>query len=336
MAARKLLGSIAFRLIAYYGGLAAAGGMIWLVATPGFRVRLAQLWMPGMPTLQVVDALGSTPVAPNIIAPMQALFASLAACALALPVAWVYTYTRRAQGFSQSVAHALVLLPTVVAAITVLVKESLPLAFALAGIVAAVRFRNTLEDSKDAVFIFVATGIGIAAGVELSAAATLSFVFNLATLLLFLSDFGRTPARLEGEMAEDRMRRALSMANRTSQFVARIDREILEDMAPQQLEALAERAWKRKQKAEGDEGDEADEGKTLRVRTNNLNAARGTVEAMLTRDAKRWKLKAAVPENTGEVTLEYTVRFRKSIAPEAFLAAVRGEANAGVLGADLS
>jgi hypothetical protein len=57
----------------------------------------------------------------------------------------------------------LIILPLVVAGIVVLVKDSLALAFSLAGIVAAVRFRNTLDDSKDAVYVFLATGVGLAA-----------------------------------------------------------------------------------------------------------------------------------------------------------------------------
>src|SRR5256885_7014990 len=35
----------------------------------------------------------------------------------------------------------------------------------LAAIVAAVRFRNTLKDTKDAVYIFLALAVGVAAGV---------------------------------------------------------------------------------------------------------------------------------------------------------------------------
>ena len=164
--------------------------------------------------MQVGDALSGV-AAPVIIAPLQALFASLVACVLALPVAWVYTYTRRAQGFSQSVAHALILLPTVVAAIIVLVKSSIPMAFALAGIVAAVRFRTSLEDSKDAVFILLGTAIGLASGVSPAVASVLSFVFVLLVLALWTTDFAREPAALEGVRAKRQLDRAMAIANRT-------------------------------------------------------------------------------------------------------------------------
>ena len=100
----------------------------------------------------------------------------IAAFALAVPVAWTYMWTRRMKGYRQSVVHSLILLPVVVAGVVVLVKSSIALAFSLAGIVAAVRFRNTLDDSKDAVFIFFATVLGLAAGVQIGAAVMLSML----------------------------------------------------------------------------------------------------------------------------------------------------------------
>jgi hypothetical protein len=327
MRAKSVLNSIAVRLLAYYGGLAATGALAWLVATPAFRVRLAQLWMPGMPTLQVGEALGSAP-APVIIAPMQALFASLAACALALPVAWVYTYTRRAQGFSQSVAHALVLLPTVVAAITVLVKESLPLAFALAGIVAAVRFRNTLEDSKDAVFVLLATAIGLASGVSPAVGSVLSIVFVLVVLALWTADFAREPASLEGERAKRQLERAMAVANRTSQFVARVDKEILESLAPAQLDALAERVRRRRRDVgEGDElGEQARYDRKVVVELSDGEAARPMIERALEAYTKRWRFDG-LRNGTGQATSAvYSIRLRKGVPAELLTTAIRDAA----------
>jgi len=251
--------------------------------------------------------------------------AMIAAGLLALPVAWLYTITRHKRGYRQSMVQSLILLPVVVAGVVVLVKFSLALAFSLAGIVAAVRFRNTLEDSKDAVYIFVVTGVGLAAGVELSAAAALSVVFNLTTLLLFTSDFGRTPGRLEGEIAEERMQRALSVANRTSQFVARLDSEILEGMAPEQLEAVANRAWKRRREADTGGGDEG-HGRmdsTLQVRTSDSLAMRQTIEGLLERCAKRWQFQRTEGETGGEQVLTYALKLRKNIQPTAFVDEVR-------------
>ncbi len=282
-------------------------------------------------------ALGRGAVAEPPAAQLWAMtaVAMTAAALLAVPVAWLYTITRHKRGYRQSVVHTLILLPVIVGGVVVLVKHSLALAFSLAGIVAAVRFRNTLEDSKDAVFIFVATGIGLAAGVELSAAAVLSFLFNLATLALFASDFGRSPGRLEGEMAEDRMRRALAMANRTSQFVARIDREILEKMAPEQLEAVAVRARRRQVEATGDAGAGRAMTTVLVVRTDGSHMAREAVELQLSRLTKRWQFQRAATGDDGRTELQYAMRLKKSCEPPWLLDAIHGEQAKGVLDARL-
>ena len=251
---------------------------------------------------------------------------------LALPLAWLYTITRQKRGYRQSVVHTLILLTVVISGVAVMVKYSLELAFSLAGIVAAVRFRTTLEDSKDAAFVFVATGVGLAAGVDLSLAMTLSMMVNLVALILFSSDFGRTPSRLEGEMAEERMRRAVSLANRTSQFVARLDREILEEMAPEQLEALADRAWKRRAEADVAPPESEGPGKfesMLTVRTNGSTGAREAVDNVLHALAKRWQFERGVSEAEGQV-LEYALKLKKSTQPTAFLDTLRALSNAGV------
>jgi len=323
MTARPLRESIVIRLLVYYGALAATGALMWFVASPGMRVRLWQLWMPSMPTTSVADALGPA-ATPVIIVPMQALFASLAACALALPVASVYVFTRRAQGFSQSVAHALVLLPTVVAAITVLVKESLPLAFALAGIVAAVRFRNTLEDSKDAVFVLLGTAIGLASGVSPAVGSVLSIVFVVVVLALWTTDFAREPAGLEGDRAKKQLERAMSIANRTSQFVARVDREVLESLAPSQLDALAERVRRRRRTA----GDVADDSESrfdnkLVVAVSDSEAARPVIEAALETYTKRWRFDGLRNGSENLATAVYSIKLRKGIPVELLATAVR-------------
>ncbi len=117
-------------------------------------------------------------------------FAIAGAFALAIPVAWVAMFTRRLR-YDPSLVHSIVILPIVVAGIVILVKNSLALAFSLAGIVAVVRFRNTLKDPKDAVYVFLALGVGLAAGVQaLDVALLVSFTFNLLVLGFWKFDVG--------------------------------------------------------------------------------------------------------------------------------------------------
>lgn len=102
------------------------------------------------------------------------------------PVAWVYMGARRRRGREQSFVLTLLLLPLAVAGIVIIVENSLALAFSLAGIVAGVRFRLTLDDTLDAVFIFMSIGVGLAGGIgALEVAAVLSLFFNFAVLLLW-------------------------------------------------------------------------------------------------------------------------------------------------------
>jgi hypothetical protein len=338
MAPRVPRDNIVLRLLAYYGGLAGAGWLIWTLGSPALKARLQQLWMPGMPSLLDAVPLGpGAAIGPVMVAPMQALFASIAACALAIPVAWVYMRTRRAHGFSQSIAHALVLLPTVVAAITVLVKESLPLAFALAGIVAAVRFRNTLDDSKDAVFILLSTAIGLASGVSPAVGSVLSLVFVILVLILWALDFAREPAALEGERAKRQLQRAMALANRTSQFVARVDKEVLESLAPAQLDALAERVRRRRRSmAETEEtaAAVARYDRRLVVEVTDDESARPLIEQALETYTKRWRFDGLRNGAQSQAAV-YAIRLRKGVTAELLCNAVRDAAAPYTAGVDV-
>ena len=116
-----------------------------------------------------------------------------------LPVTWVYRWTRPRNKHSQSFIHALLVTPIGIALVVFLVKGSLPLAFGLAGIVAAVRFRASIKEPMDAVYMLMAIGIGLAAGTQLTTVAYLaSLMFVAITLAVWKSDYGAEPAVLSG------------------------------------------------------------------------------------------------------------------------------------------
>jgi len=107
------------------------------------------------------------------------------------PVAWIYMGARRRKGREQSFILTVLLLPVVVAGIVMIVQNSLALAFSLAGIVAGVRFRLTLDDTLDAIYIFIAIGAGLAAGTEsLEIVAVVTIFFNYAMLIFWELDYG--------------------------------------------------------------------------------------------------------------------------------------------------
>ena len=255
--------------------------------------------------------------------------AMLASVLLSLPVAWVYLLTRAKRGYQQSVVQLLIILPTVVAGIVLLVKYSVALAFSLAGIVAAVRFRNTLDDSKDAVYVFLATAIGLASAVNLPVAAVISIGFNALVLVLYYTDFGSAPVELDGRIAEQRLKRARQLA-RTGTFVARIDDEVFRNMTREQLEGVAQRAWKR---AQSDETAEPQEVR-VRVRTPDINAMRRAVEPRLTENVKNWRI-GAINESDTVKYAEYHVNLKKRATPDELLALLRASGSDLVLNAEL-
>jgi hypothetical protein len=271
--------------------------------------------------------------------PLEVAGATLGAFLLALPVAWTYMVVRERKGYRQSVVHTLILLPVVVAGVVVLVKTSVALAFSLAGIVAAVRFRNTLDDSKDATFLFLTVGIGLAAGVELDVALVLSVAFNAISLLLFYTDFARIPPQLEGERAKKQLERAMDIANRTGQFVARVDEEVLRGLAPEQLDALASRLRRRREQAAPDlpSVPELEFDARLRITATDADAVRALVEPVLDQRVKRWSLDTVLLSTAdGEEAIAYHVRWKKGVTPAAVLEAVRLECAPFVVRAEVA
>lgn len=96
---------------------------------------------------------------------MNLLSALVGALIVMVPVRWVYmTEGLKKKSWSAEVATSLLVLPLVVAAIIYVVKYSLPLAFALTGIFAGVRYRTALKNQSDAIFVFACIAVGLAAG----------------------------------------------------------------------------------------------------------------------------------------------------------------------------
>ena len=115
----------------------------------------------------------------------------LGALLTALPVSWVYIAIRNSEDYDQSLVDTIVILPIVVTSIIIIVQNSLALAFSIAGIAAAVRFRNSLKSSGDALFILLSVGIGLSAGIgALELAIVMTVAFNYVFLALWVTDYG--------------------------------------------------------------------------------------------------------------------------------------------------
>lgn len=281
-----------------------------------------------------LEGVGNVPVSATTLA-ITVAAAMIGAVLLALPVAWIYGLTRQKKGYQQSVVQTLMVLPPLVASVVVLVKYSVALAFGLAGVVAAVRFRNTLEDSKDAVYIFLATAIGLAAAVQLPVAAVISVLFNLLVLALWYSDFGKATA-YEGARAKKRLEQAQARMRQTGSFVAMVDNELFENMTPEQLEMVADRAWRRRRKLETDEVEDEEMQRRdvlLRLTTKDPEASRVAVEALFDEFLKKWRLGGVVHESDGTHVVEYAVQLKKTARSAELLDALNGKPE--ILGAEI-
>ena len=314
----RLWDNIVVRVAGYYAVLLGIGVMIWQ------RLPKDAAGLPSGPFAELLGGRGADALSQGVsreifanqttraagIAPFDvALSTSLAvvtALLLTLPVAWIYTHTRRKKGFQQTMVQTFLILPVVVAGIVMMVKHSVALAFSLGAIVAAVRFRTSLDDSKDAVYVFLVMGIGIASGVEITVAIVLSVLFNAVTLGLWYTDFGRAPA-MEGMRAQKNLEKALAVANRTGMFIAKLDDEVLKSMSPDQLDVLADRAWRRKKRMTEDttESERPVVDVLLRLQVEEPEAARAAVEPLLDNYLLSWRYSGTHKADDGGRWIEY-------------------------------
>lgn len=99
-----------------------------------------------------------------------------------VPLAWTFSLSQPTEQYS-SIRETIFLLPITVASVVVIVQYSIALAFSLAGIVAAVRFRSNIKTPADAMFVFAALAIGLAAGVSEIAVAGIGSMFFCLTYI---------------------------------------------------------------------------------------------------------------------------------------------------------
>lgn len=178
--------------------------LFWLAATAFFLSRYPGLaeYLPlgGVSELAATDTETFEPVYSSVEttllnprSPIRLALASIASLILIVPVSWAYFITSNSGKIDQSFVQTIIILPVVVAGIAMIVVNSIALAFSLAGIVAAVRFRFSLAIPSDAMYIFVAIGIGLGSGIGAVGVSTvISAAFVLTTLTIWRLEYGKT------------------------------------------------------------------------------------------------------------------------------------------------
>ena len=99
-----------------------------------------------------------------------------------LPITWTYAATRREIGFRKNFVRALMVLPICATTIVMLIQNNLALAFGLAAMVAAVRFRVALREAIDGIYIFSSIRRGITP--EVNAIGTMVMGASLVMLII--------------------------------------------------------------------------------------------------------------------------------------------------------
>lgn len=256
---------------------------------------------------------------------LPAVVAMVSALLLMLPIAWAYVATRERRGVDHSLVTTLTLLPIAVAAILVIVQDSLAVAFSLAGIAGLVRFRNALDDPRDAMYVIVAIAVGLGAGVgALHAAAALSGLYNLVSVALWKWNASR-PIIADIALGEHPVPEGHSVLE---EIVSPKERErhpapVAEWFEPAATKPLVNGAPPAEAQPAPEQNGNAKRDGMLRVHAADDMATRREVEEVLNTHAKRWALESDDRGADGLPTLTYEIRLKKRYHPSNLLEALQ-------------
>ena len=99
-----------------------------------------------------------------------------------------------------------------------------------------------------------------------------------------------------------------------------MDDEVFKALAPDQLEAIADRAWRRRKRnapelAEDEPDSPSQFAMLLRLKTNDTGALRALLEPEFASLFKRWRFGDVVHDVDGVDVLEYNVDFARTVTP---------------------
>ena len=251
---------------------------------------------------------------------LTAVVGMVGAILLMLPIAWAYVATRERQKVDKSLVTTIALLPIAVAAIIVIVRDSLAVAFSLAGIAGLVRFRNALDDARDAMYVILAIAVGLGAGVgALEAAAALSVLFNLVAVILWKWNTAK-PVIVDIALGERSVPEGQSLleAIRASEPMARHPAPVAQWFQPAGAKPLLETGAP----AGVESGSDRRDG-ILRVHAADDIQTRRTVEEVVDAHAKEWVFESDDRGADGLPTLTYEIRLKKRCRPGQLLQALQ-------------
>jgi hypothetical protein len=295
--------NILVRLVTYYLALFAVLSALFYAFPVLGDYLAAERGRQGMrASLELKQLPEAVPALPGIRGPLDLLepgrsvpivLSLLIAVLVVLPVVWVYGWTRPQRRYTRTFAETLLVVPIAITLVVFLVKDSLALAFSLAGIVAAVRFRTTLDEPIDAVYLFLVVGVGLAAGVQLLFVAFIaSVVFNAVVLAVWRLDAGSQAAGLDGW-------------------------RLVGAGPPGQIPAESGAAAPARMGGATEPGDAYNS--TLRLHVTHVEEAQRFAAAVIDEHAKKWQVAGVTREGNDTSVIEFDLRLKKSVDLAAFI-----------------
>ena len=305
----------AFRLLLYYVAVVSVASTL-IAFVPGFREALVAPIVQTPPGEVAEVMSGGHPNIPGPASPWPGVFgrgaltltAILWALAMTAPVVWVLMRTRRLR-YDPSLVNTLIVLPIVVAGVVLIVKNSLALAFALAGIVAGVRFRQSLEEPEEAVYVLLALGIGLAAGVQaLDIALVMSMTFNFVVLIIWRYDLGDIYAKGRGaQLAIGDVSLFTTMEREAVRKMVEEDASLLEGIKPDGM---------------------------LVVRASDAAAGRRALESVVGRLASEWRIMEPEHDGKGPSRVQAVVQLKDKVEPAELVAELEARWSDHIAGAE--
>jgi hypothetical protein len=195
-----------------------------------------------------------------------------------------------------------------------------------------VRFRTTLRDSRDLVYIFLSIVVGFSAGVQsLAVGAVVTVIFNFVLIITWHYDYGRNMLMPTASAQWSRPLQALASPTGDHQIP---DRDLVLSLTPENAAALADR-FKRVQKTVGSKKKKPRYDTILTVTSDNVSEAQKQVEEVLDRMTKRWDLDEIVTNVGKPSEIYYLARLKKSMPRDVLLTAIHENADGVIASADL-
>jgi len=121
----------------------------------------------------------------------KAAVALLLAFGLGQVIAAVYMATFRGLSYARTTVHGMAMGSVITCMLMLAVGSSIAAGIGVAGGLTAVRFRTTMRDPRDIIFVFAALGVGMACGAEAHGAGIAgTIIFSAGAMLLHYTGYG--------------------------------------------------------------------------------------------------------------------------------------------------